>query len=432
MRPELGEGSATLSAWQRLSDREAAQTRDAFLRSPDPRRSSRRALALTLAALILTGYTGMTLLSLWLGWLALAPLFGTAPESSPILRFFQGLGSLTLLLFAVQARPRFPRLPGWEVKEAQAPELHRLIREVAAALDVPPPARVTVDGEVNAFMGRSGFPPRSTLGLGLPLLYALPPQERVAIIAHELAHERNGDPTRGGVVGLALNVLGHAVSVLTPDGLMTASSDLLQAFAQGTMRVFSLIPLGLYHLLLSLVGGDQQRAEFRADLLASRVAGSAATTSLLDHLHLTDSLESALHKQRHQPERPNAFLELRHIWATMPETRRQGRRDETAAEKHPARRHPSTHRRTDRRRPGPPDAPGGDAGRHAGGTAGKGTPPLRRARRAGGLRGLPCPVRGLVTAEVWRPLRRPVRSGSGIPVFQTLRPGAARVRRAAR
>lgn len=279
------------------------------------------------------GYVGLLVLGVWLGWLSLAPLLGLAPETSFILRFFLGLASLTLLLFAVQARPRFPRLPGWEITETEAPELHRLIREVAAALDVPSPARITLDGEVNAFMGRSGFPPRSTLGLGLPLLYALPPQERVALIAHELAHERNGDPTRGGVVGLALNVLGHGVDVLTPDPLMAANSDLLQGFAQGAMRLFSLIPLGLYHLLLSLVGGDQQRAEFRADLLASEVAGSVATASLLDHLHLADSLESALHKQRHLPERPNAFLELRHIWATMPEVRRQQRRDEIAAER---------------------------------------------------------------------------------------------------
>ncbi|MBB5296919.1 hypothetical protein E5F05_01795 (plasmid) [Deinococcus metallilatus] len=94
------------------------------------------------------------------------------------------------------------------------------------------------------------------------------------------------------MAGLALNVLGHAVDVLTPDGLMTANSDLLQQLASGFMRLLSLVPLGLYHLLLVLVGRDQQRAESQslADLLASEVAGNAATASLLGHLHPADAL----------------------------------------------------------------------------------------------------------------------------------------------
>lgn len=114
---------------------------------------------------------------------------------------------------------------------------------------------------------------------------------------------------------------------------MIARGDLLQLLSSGVTRLLSFVPLGLYHLLLSLVGEDQQRAEFRADLLASEVAGSAATASSLDHLHLADALETALHRQRHQPERLHAFLELRHIWATMPEARRQERRDEVAAQR---------------------------------------------------------------------------------------------------
>lgn len=192
-------------AWQRLSDREAARLREAFLRSPEPRPSSRRVLALVLAALILVGYAALFVLGLWLGWLALAPLLGSESGLSFISRFFLGLAALTLGLFTVQARPRFPRLLGYEVSREEAPELHRLVKEVAGALRVKPPAHITVDGEVNAFMGSSGFPPRRVLGLGLPLLYALPPQERVAVIAHELAHARNGDPTRTGLIGTALD-----------------------------------------------------------------------------------------------------------------------------------------------------------------------------------------------------------------------------------
>jgi len=78
-----------------------------------------------------------------------------------------------------------------------------------------------------------------------------------------------------------------------------------------------LIPLGLLHALTTLIGADQQGAEFRADLMAAQVAGTQPTASMLDKLHLGYALESALQKQKHRPERPHAFLELRHIWDSL-------------------------------------------------------------------------------------------------------------------
>ena len=38
--------------------------------------------------------------------------------------------------------------------------------------------------------------------LGLPLVSVLEPQERVALIAHEIAHDVNGDPARGTQVAV--------------------------------------------------------------------------------------------------------------------------------------------------------------------------------------------------------------------------------------
>ncbi|MFB9992685.1 M48 family metalloprotease [Deinococcus oregonensis] len=319
-------------AWQRLSDRESFRLREAFVHSTPPPATPRHFFGVFLAFLVLGLSLASVLVGLWLAWVVLSPLPGMT-ELGIIPRLCWGLLALILLLFAVQARPRFPHLPGQEVSAQQAPELHRLIQEVATVLEVTPPTRILVDGEVNAFFGWSGFPPQSTLGLGLPLLYALPPQERVALIAHELAHQRNQDPTRGWVVRLALNVLAHTVNALSPDRLMAATGDALQQLAQGAMRGLALGPLGLYHLMLVLVGEEQQRAEFRADLLASEVAGHAATLSLLDHFHLTGLLESALHKQRHQPERAHAFLELGHLWSTLSEPERERSRAEVAAQR---------------------------------------------------------------------------------------------------
>lgn len=84
----------------------------------------------------------------------------------------------------------------------------------------------------------------------------------------------------------------------------------------------------LLYLLVNLIGEAQQAAEFRADLLACGVVGTAATAQALELLHYGEALESALHKQHHFPERANALLELQHVWATMPDTERQKRRTE--------------------------------------------------------------------------------------------------------
>ena len=75
-------------------------------------------------------------------------------------RLTNGVAAFFLLAVAWLAHPRFPQLPGTPVTPEQAPEFHALIRDVAAQLQVSPAAQVTLQTDVNAFMGHSGFPPR--------------------------------------------------------------------------------------------------------------------------------------------------------------------------------------------------------------------------------------------------------------------------------
>ena len=311
-------------ALQRVVDREAQRIREAFIQGQGRPAPARPAFAYALAALVLLGYVLMAALGAWLvvwgfGW------WGTGPSNGPRLTFALILAA-PLLGYVALAFPRPQVPPGRVVTAEQAPEFHRLIGEVAAQLDVKAPERVQLDGDVNAFMGRAGLPPRPVLGLGLPLWYGLPAQERVAILAHELAHQRNGDPARGSLIWAALTMLAQAVQVLTPDGL--GSGVPLVPYLLLALR---LLPLGLYAALVSAIGAEQQTAEYRADLMAAQVAGSDAAAGALDKLHLSQALESALHKQRHMPERPHAFLELRHIWDTVPDAQRQHKREEYAA-----------------------------------------------------------------------------------------------------
>ncbi|GGO34575.1 protease HtpX [Deinococcus humi] len=299
-----------------MAQRESARLRDAFVERAVPAPSARAALGQALAVLVILVYAALSAVGLWWALVALG-LWG---EAHVFVRLLCALGGVGLLGFAWVARPRFPAPWGVEVTAEQAPQLHALVAQVAGALDVRAPVRIVLTPEVNAFMARTGWRGTPTLGLGLGLWFGMRPQERVAVIAHELAHLRSGDPTRSGVVAAALNVLDHAVSVLTPDAWMEYQAEHLQAVSNLMSRLMALVPLGVYSLMLNLVGAQQQAAEFRADLLAARVAGSQATAHALDRMYLADLLDSALHKQWQRPEAPHVFAELRRMWdAASPE-----------------------------------------------------------------------------------------------------------------
>ncbi|MFD1731480.1 M48 family metallopeptidase [Deinococcus malanensis] len=297
------------TAWQRMADREAQQLREGFIADHSTRPRPRSLIAAVLAGLILLGYVALVLGGIWL----LAGALGLLGDQGPSQRFMPGLVGAALLAFAWIARPVFPQTPGQVVTQTDAPQLHALIAEIATTMEAARPQRVTVIHDVNAFMGQSGFPPRPALGLGLGLWYTLAPQERVAIIAHELAHQKNRDPVRGRLIATALNVLGQVIDLLTPDAIMQAREHEeggMAALSNLVMRGLALGPVGLYTLLLQLVGAEHQRAEFRADLLAAQVAGHDATLSALDTVHLlnhSSMLETALQRQKHLPRQHTRF-----------------------------------------------------------------------------------------------------------------------------
>jgi len=219
--------------------------------------------------------------------------------------------SVLCLTFGWLARPKFRSRDDQAITPQQVPELHALITEVAARLHAPVPRMLRINGDVNAFVTREGFPPRFPLTLGLPLVFALHPQELLNLLAHELAHEVNGDPLRGQWIASAMNVLVALQIALSPDRWDAGGIGFL---ANGVRWVLVLPVLGLLWLFDVLLGEARQRAEYRADLLAASISGSEAAVSGLDKLHFADLLEFALQKQRSNPERSHAFLELRHAW----------------------------------------------------------------------------------------------------------------------
>src|SRR6266702_8615590 len=104
----------------------------------------------------------------------------------------------------------------------EAPLLFRLIDKVAAAADTKTADQLVVDDEFNASWAILGLRRKRVLTLGMPLFMALDDQERVSLLAHELAHARNGDASRGLFMFSAIRGLMGWYIVLAPHYVRSA------------------------------------------------------------------------------------------------------------------------------------------------------------------------------------------------------------------
>ncbi|PYE54560.1 heat shock protein HtpX [Deinococcus yavapaiensis KR-236] len=277
-----------------------------------------------IALLALAGYVALAVWAARVVWRATHPFhFGL---------LFVGVIALALVWIA---RPRFTRAPETVLTKEQAPHLHALVEEIARAMKAPVPTYLTVDAGFNAFMGTVGVGRTSWMNLGLPILLSLEPQERVFVIAHELAHAVNNDPRRGLLFAQAQNFLMHAWWVLRPQELWPRESGLyglIGAPINLALLVVSCVPWGLAWLLTQLSGEASQRAEYHADLLAASVSGSEAARAALDKLHVADLYDYALQRHRLQPARAHVFEEFRHQIREASEAYWQAAREKRAKE----------------------------------------------------------------------------------------------------
>ncbi|GAA1608675.1 hypothetical protein GCM10009789_73920 [Kribbella sancticallisti] len=216
---------------------------------------------------------------------------------------------LSLIPFgvAVLLRPRAYHLSSDAhiVERAQAPTLFALLDEIAAAIGTKPIVAVAVNAIPNVFFARVGWRFQPVLGLGLPLWESLRPQERVAILAHELGHGKNGDARHGWVVGTADSVLCELQATFSEEPYDQYRQDLIYARDGDTSvsLVGKLLDVTLgnavrgYAWLLNKVDlRSSQRAEYLADRRAAEIAGSDATARALERTLLAEASYRALER----------------------------------------------------------------------------------------------------------------------------------------
>ncbi|GGQ65364.1 M48 family metallopeptidase [Couchioplanes azureus] len=244
------------------------------------------------------------------------------------------LPGVALLGLAVALRPRFPG-PGEAqvLSPEEAPELFALIERVAAATGAPVPHIVGVDSSINAYATAVGIRRRRVLVLGVPLWAALDPQERVALLGHELGHFVNGDVRRLPLQTMALTTLGELASLTRP--YLPRGSGLYDLIVGAAQWVLFRVVRALHLLVVSLSQRDSQRAEYLADALAARAAGTPAAVRMMDMFLVTDALETVICREARARRAGAAWREAadtvrRNLAGSLPLLRQLSRREEAS------------------------------------------------------------------------------------------------------
>lgn len=235
-----------------------------------------------------------TAVLLWAVWVGLAILGVWL-----VLVWRSGVAGLVLaapvFLLVYMLRPRLGEIDDGAVRvsRSDAPGLHELVDAVAEAVGSPPVDVIMLDGEFNASVWRVGLRRRVVLTLGAPMWLSLPPDQRVALIAHELAHVRNGDPRRGFFVWTAATMLATWHEFLSPPET-NVSGGLEQLIAKALMAPPAWLVGRLVDWFVGLGLRSGLQAEYLSDHAAAHVAGTEAVIGLLDSLLLAPTAEFAI------------------------------------------------------------------------------------------------------------------------------------------
>lgn len=189
------------------------------------------------------------------------------------------VGILVLLGVAMLVKAIFQRVPsnneveGETVSEADAPQLWRRIRHMAAHLKTAPPDHIVAGIDTNFFVTQAPLTVAGkaltgrTLFVSIPLLRQLSVPEADAVLGHELAHFRGGDTQASAQLAPKLLQYDHYVA-----GMRGAASFTLVVYH--FMQLYRMI----FQLALSR---DSREREFRADRTAAKLISPQAIVQSL-------------------------------------------------------------------------------------------------------------------------------------------------------
>ena len=210
----------------------------------------------------------------------------------------------------------------------ELPELFKLADEVAAALGCKGLDGVLFSPVYSAWIQRSrrqGW----VMTIGLALWVTLSPQEKVALIGHELGHQLNKDQRKSMLVYGAAYSMARWSYLWKPGARITPVRGLpalAEPLAFLVMLPVTLSAAGLAWLLMVLGARQGLAAEYYADVLAAEAAGSSATASLLEQLLLAEACHRQLEHVAKFKQDADPWTELAAYAASIPAQERERQR----------------------------------------------------------------------------------------------------------
>jgi heat shock protein HtpX len=165
-----------------------------------------------------------------------------------------------IALRAARARP---------LEQAEAPELHAIVAELAALAEVPVPSLHLIPGaQANAFAtGRN--PAHAAVAVTEGLLQTLPADQVRAVLAHEFGHIRNHDILVSSVAAMIAGAISGVAAILQLSFLF-GSADEEGENPVAALALMLIAPVGATLLQLAV---SRQR-EYLADATAARMLGT--------------------------------------------------------------------------------------------------------------------------------------------------------------
>jgi len=204
-------------------------------------------------------------------------------------------------------RPKPGKIPSLDLADQKDfPALHAFVNQVAKQLGGRPVSKIVVNESFNAAYGVIGWRRVPVLWIGLPLWLALRPQERLALIGHEIAHGVNGDGTRGFIVWSALSALDEWIGLM--QGPFYQATTMTERVGGYFFYILSTPLAAVQALLAQLLWLDKQQAEYFADYLASTVSGSGAMVSALQQMGCAEHLDEVLLRNAYSTSQSGARI----------------------------------------------------------------------------------------------------------------------------
>lgn len=221
------------------------------------------------------------------------------------------------------------------INKSEFPELYNLVNAVCDELKTSHVESIILDQEFNASITEYGFSKKKVLTIGIPLWNVLNEDEKLDLLGHEIGHCINGDPARRIVISTAIEILidtGYAIypNKLVPDNISEGWGYFLMELAKYVVVPLNLLLRGVAHILwffayflCQLIWFDSQRAEYLADLVATKISGKKSAIGSMEKLALAEVIDFEVAqlalKNRKELDTINVFDELNKKVSNLPD-----------------------------------------------------------------------------------------------------------------